>query len=386
MFARLFLKLRGIELLDYQQTFLYLQPFQLSMSPGEVVLLPGIENNAESTNKIFTRQAISTDPSYVWQYQNSSRKASHLRNGALCIDSKIVCPDYSQIGYYKGLKDWKKRPTRFTKTLIAPWSHYIDNLSFGGYYDYVVHIAAKLSRIKDSIPAEEFSQAIVSYPLFETSYEREFLKLLEINPAQVSDSRKVKYDFEKVILGNKGRPIFPHRDDIFSIKKNVERKLTIRQTDKSRVYISRSGRRNIKNECELISLLKRFDFTIIEDKPRSVAEQIEIYRNASFILGPHGASFTNIIWCEPGTHLFELFSPDYVTEFYLYFTQMLGMSYSAYCQSNLTQDLYFDKKSHVEQLRDKLERSMYVSIPDLEKSLTQLLGNRYMISTYSKIV
>ena len=125
--------------------------------------------------------------------------------------------------------------------------------------------------------------------------------------------------------------------------------------------MSRSTRRKVANEAALLKLLEKYDFTIIDDKPRSVAEQVEIYKNASFIMGPHGASFTNIIWCEPGTHLFELFPANMIVDHFAYLSQVMDMRYSAY--------------SHVikmGQTKHHIEEDVFVSIADLEKSLDLL--------------
>src|SRR5690606_19657427 len=90
---------------------------------------------------------------------------------------------------------------------------------------------------------------------------------------------------------------YPNFEDVLLMRKHILNKIKITPDTGKRIYISRSCRRKIINEEELITLLKKFDFTIIEDKPRTIAEQVSIYNNADFIIGPHGASFSNVIWC-----------------------------------------------------------------------------------------
>jgi capsular polysaccharide biosynthesis protein len=205
---------------------------------------------------------------------------------------------------------------------------------------------------------------MVAYPLFNKAYEEEILDLLCIRSGMLMDSRYSDISANKVVLANSGSWFYPNSSDISSLKRHIENKLAIKKTASNRIYISRSCRRQVNNENELITMLKTFDFIIIEDKQRSVAEQVEIYKNASFIIGPHGASFTNIIWCEPGTHLFELFSPNYFPDFFLYLSNLMNMKYSAYI--NLDNEKANGKMP--------IEDNISVSITDLEKSLNEIFS------------
>ena len=209
---------------------------------------------------------------------------------------------------------------------------------------------------------------IVTYHSFGGQYEKEYLELLGFNPDNFIDSRTYKLSAEKVVFGNCGT-WKPNANEIRSLKRNIESRLNISDITPSsgnRIYISRKGRREIVNEEELIELLKKFDFIIIEDKARSVKEQIDIYRNASFIIGPHGASFANVIWCKPGTHLYELFSRSWSPDYFLYLAEINGMRYSAYqddTHEEITGDLF-----------KALCQDIYVSIPKLQASLEKFFG------------
>ena len=154
--------------------------------------------------------------------------------------------------------------------------------------------------------------------------------------------------------------------DILALKRQVEAQLKPVRNERNRIYISRSGRRRIVNESDLISMLKGYGFVIVDDQPRPVAEQVALYKNASFIIGPHGASFTNIIWCEPGTHLFELFSPSYAPPHFQYLASVLQINYSAYYEGNT------GVNQHAE-----LEGNIQVSVDEVERCLSQLLRNEY---------
>jgi len=362
----------GYNLLNINETIAFLSPYQIMIKAENHVLLPYIANCANCENKdipVFEEREGVTDAVYVWSYEQQDQKVKQLPLGTILIDHNAYCTDFNHSGFYKSILTRYKRPPRFVKTLIAPWSQHLDGIAFGGYYDFVLLIAAKLCRIKDAMPTDDFLDATVSYPLFNTDYEQEYLHLIGIKPEKIVDSRFNKVIAERNVFGNSGHWFYPNSADILSLKKHVEEKLPIPKVQRKRIYISRSGRRQITNESELILLLKKFDFVILEDKPRSVAEQVSIYKNASFIIGPHGASFTNIIWCDPGTHLIELFSPNYVPDFYLYMANILAMKYSAY---------YYGRPNPILPVSEALVEDVFVSITDLEACLTTILkGQTY---------
>ena len=70
-----------------------------------------------------------------------------------------------------------------------------------------------------------------------------------------------------------------------------------------RIYIPRgkakNGRKMI-NELEVIALLKKHHFSIIDPGKLSVAEQYMLFNGADLIVGPHGSAFANILFMSKG--------------------------------------------------------------------------------------
>lgn len=355
------LKRFGIVQLTKEQTEDYLKPYVLKASPANRIVLPSVQNADDSARLIFTPTEAITHSSYVWYFNPVPTKTTQLPYGGILTDSRVLCTDFERYHLLKNFLTRGRRTRLEHDIVIAPWSHLLDGISFGGYYDFVILVAAKLCRIREALPEAVFAEAVLSYPLFKTAYEQEYLALIGFETDRILDSSLIEVQFKRCILGNSGHWFYPNPADILALKKQVERKLNLQKTESNRIYISRSGRRKVTNESALISLLEKFNFTIIEDKPRSVAEQVAIFKNASFILGPHGASFTNIIWCEPGTHLFELFAADMVVDHFRYLSQVMDMHYSAY---------YHGIKMGNSRL--SLEEDVFVSIADLDQSLSKL--------------
>lgn len=362
--------LNQLGVLDKDQTNNYLRRYRLTSTSESQVLLPTVSDAADSTKVLFYESPVRNSPNYVWRI-DEPRNATLLRCGALLLHYKLLRTDYTADAFINLFTRSKRQPYQ-AKTLIAPWSQYFELnptsatyrgwIRFGGYYDFMMLLASKLCRIKDAIPEDVFAQSVIAYPLLNTTYEREVLALLGFRPDQILDSRLYTVSFDTCLLGDSGSWCYPNVTDLLSLKRHIEECVPIQRTDQNRIYIRRAGRRRIIDEKALIELVERYDFTIIEDIPRSIAEQVSIYKNATFILGPHGASFTNIIWCEPGTHLFELFNPAYIPNYYLYLSQVLGLRYSAYCHGTTVRT---DK--------DALMDDIIISISDIEKTLQRVL-------------
>lgn len=365
---RLLKRITNLEILNKEQTIAYLNDYLIADGRELRVELPEVVDASEKNKILFPAHEALSSRNYVWRYEGDFLKNSLLRIGSICIDHKVLKTDfgyamlsYANFGGRKAIQDFLKFKQRYTfqaKTLIAPWSHYFRK----EYYVYMMFIAAKLCRIKDVLSPQKFNEALLAYPLYNTSYEKDVLNLLGFQEGQVFDSQVNNIKFESCFIGNNDNWWYPNLADILSLKRNIEPQVsTDGYTGSERIYISRNGRRSVINESQLIKLLERYGFEVIEDKPRSLAEQIRLYKNASFVIGPHGASFTNIIWCKPGTHLFELFPPDYLSEFFLYLSQILGLKYSAYCYGEVRRNVY------------KADSDVYVSIPEIEKCLNELL-------------
>jgi capsular polysaccharide biosynthesis protein len=95
----------------------------------------------------------------------------------------------------------------------------------------------------------------------------------------------------------------------------------------SRIYIKRSKGRRILNEDEVLMLLKKYDFEIIEPELFSISSQAEIFNHASFIIGPHGAGFTNLIFCRENTKIIDIFSQEWVNHCYSIIASVNNLRY-----------------------------------------------------------
>ena len=98
-----------------------------------------------------------------------------------------------------------------------------------------------------------------------------------------------------------------------------------------KVYISRSARgsRNIANEPDMIEALQSRGFTKVEFERLTVVQQAELMSRAEIVVGVHGAGFTNLTFCKPGTRVIEIFG-DYIVPCYWALSAVAGLEYAQF--------------------------------------------------------
>jgi capsular polysaccharide biosynthesis protein len=97
----------------------------------------------------------------------------------------------------------------------------------------------------------------------------------------------------------------------------------------SKLYVSRSKARyrNVTNEEDVLAYLTEIGFVPVWLEDYDFVTQIALFSNAEFIVAPHGAGLTNLIWCQPGAKLLEVFSPNYVNTCYWAMASQIGVEY-----------------------------------------------------------
>lgn len=88
--------------------------------------------------------------------------------------------------------------------------------------------------------------------------------------------------------------------------------------EKAKIYLLRGNqsRRKLIGEERLITLLEKEGFIIIDPQQLTFRDQISVLQSAEVVVAIHGASLTNIVFCEPQTLIIELRSTHLPPEHY----------------------------------------------------------------------
>ncbi|CAM3690109.1 Capsular biosynthesis protein [Bordetella bronchialis] len=75
------------------------------------------------------------------------------------------------------------------------------------------------------------------------------------------------------------------------------------------VFLVRPWGRNITNAAQVEEVARQFGAEIVDPSVLSFADQVRLFHDSELVIGAMGASFTNLIFCRPGTRALALSSP-----------------------------------------------------------------------------
>jgi capsular polysaccharide biosynthesis protein len=96
-----------------------------------------------------------------------------------------------------------------------------------------------------------------------------------------------------------------------------------------RIYVSRRGAscRRITNEDAIEKLLCQRGFCTVVPGNLDLDLQIQVMRHAKVVVAPHGAALTNLVFCQPGTKVLEIFPPDSLPGFFWAISHHMNLDY-----------------------------------------------------------
>lgn len=133
-----------------------------------------------------------------------------------------------------------------------------------------------------------------------------------------------------------------------------------------RIFVSRGGAaiRRLENEGEIELMLQEFGFVTIRPEQLGFLDQVRIFSNAEFLVGPTGVGLANMLFTPSGCKVIILTSDNPQSNFYIY--SQIG--------SNLNLDLrYFTGKDHGVSESPGLHSNYVISPGALRNALADFL-------------
>ena len=196
----------------------------------------------------------------------------------------------------------------------------------------------------DKIVAMEEAGFKGKYLVFDTVFIRKLLKLCDISDNKIIYVRTGEvYKVKKLhVIHECGKY---DKDVLQTIKKRVLSNIDMSDLEKypKKLFVRRIGySRVIKNEDEIIEILKKYGFEMMFPDDYPLEEQIKYFHAADVVFTPHGANSTNALYMHEGSRFIECFGKSYVTPFMLDIIQDNKMSYNMLVEWN-----------HAERIEDK---------------------------------
>jgi Glycosyltransferase 61 len=209
-----------------------------------------------------------------------------------------------------------------------------------GFYHWVLEVLPKLSSI-EKFP--ELSTLRFIVPHASKKFQKE--SLLE---AGVPQDRLVilddgDWEVERLyfaeVLGPSGTPS-PHAVEWLRTTFIRNSDGLVSQNGGGKIYLSRQDapQRRLRNEEEIISFLETKGFKTVQSGNLSFREQVTLFQQASFIVAPHGAALTNLVFAPRDCKVIEMFGDNYINGCYWALANLRGQDYGCLTASTDTLD------------------------------------------------
>ena len=151
------------------------------------------------------------------------------------------------------------------------------------------------------------------------NFQKETLKIMNLNPTKFIDSNKFRHiEVERLLAVShpnyfKKTIFFAHSNlpfwIVFSLKKLFFKK-KIKKKSFQKIFIDRSD--SLQKHCklinndEIINYLRKKKFKILQLSKIKLIDQISIFKSCNEIVAPHGAGLANLVFCKRGTKVTEI--------------------------------------------------------------------------------
>ena len=320
----------------------------------ENISLSNLENNQDLQKNFFTTNL-----------DNINQRCTYL-TGSFYLDS---------FNYYPITCDFKSFKQLFTRIDNNSVAHYHTEVFFNNLQNKLdkFRVYSDSCVIGSSAGNNYFSNLIHFLPrvFFENekqvkivvhrSLSKKFISFLEF----LYSLRNIKvtfsyldddfYKFEKSKI-----PQFLNTLSSVKLLQSIRNVIPNKRKDFDKIYIRRedASYRVILNEADLIEKLRKNGFYIINTSQYEILDQIGFFLNAKVILSPYGSGLANLVFCNPGTKIYEI-GPKTSHPY----DQILSKRYENLCKiCNLNYHKFLcdsvDVKNHNEKSQKYIHQSM----------------------------
>lgn len=338
--------------------------------------------------KNYTSLDIKKDKKIQENFLNANLNEIQLNcniyNGTFYLDT---------FNYFLINNDYKTFSNSFTRDINQNNDHYFTNDFFNQFKNNIKSIKEfnNIFVLGSNAANNYYSNLIQFLPRLFFLQNKTDLKIA------IHRNSSIKFrNFIELILRNKNIKFsFIYLDDGFykfvdsqipeflDLKKSIKilKELLIPTISKSKdkkIYVTRedSTYRKIINEADIMPILRSKGYKVINPQLYQIEEQIRIFSEAEKIIAPHGSNLSNIIFCKPGTEVYEIgpnFNHDYEKIFenrFRILAEINQLKYTRFINDTVPVDRHSDlAKKYIN--KDVLQNSNYyknliVKLKDIE--------------------
>ncbi|QIP05528.1 glycosyltransferase family 61 protein [Bradyrhizobium symbiodeficiens] len=252
-------------------------------------------------------------------------------NGAVISPDHRLLADVSWAGDQAASQPWAHPALR--KFELPPIQHVggrvavINSIQAANYYHWMFDVLPRLGLLQRSgLTADRF---IVSAT---TGFQKDTLKLLGLSDDRLfSPDASTHVRADELVIPSLSGPVFsvsPQQHACEYVRSAFLEKGRYRKPHRA-IYITRGDatNRRVVNEPEICDDVAALGFEVVSLSGVPFSKQVEMFAEAKIIVGPHGAGFTNAVFCEPGTVLIEFMPTGRVIDCFERLARIGGLTY-----------------------------------------------------------
>jgi capsular polysaccharide biosynthesis protein len=159
-----------------------------------------------------------------------------------------------------------------------------------------------------------------------------------------------------------GHGIFPRWAIDYLRYEFLEKREVQPRTGFERLYISRASasKRKLINEVEVMHYLHRFGFRSVTLETMPVTEHARLFASAKAVVAPHGAGLTNLMFCQPGTKVIEIFSPNHMHTCYPIISNHVKLDHYYLVGQGTRPPEYINPRNHADDITVNLKDLQHI--------------------------
>ena len=273
-----------------------------------------------------------------WKFKKSDQRAVRenivmtIPGGRVVDDGFVVSPDATLLTDFSIVPDvpTSQHPLLNSSRTLMPAkflrgkSALLTAHGGRGYYHWMFEVLPRIELVRQAgWNLNDIDKFIVNSQI--TRFQIETLQLLNIPRGKVVESHWHPH----IVTDQLIVPSIPEYITPWVCNFLRESFLKSSTNKKRKIYIGRAktAHRRVTNETKLIQVLSEYGFESVYLEEYSITDQAQLMAEAEFIIAPHGAGLTNLVFCSPGTTVIELIYPKSVKKLFWTLSSIMNLNY-----------------------------------------------------------
>lgn len=192
---------------------------------------------------------------------------------------------------------------------------YVTTSNSQNFFHWFLDVLQKLEFIDQSRDQIlNFKYKIIIPNGYNNSYSRKSLEAFDLN-FYYQEKNEIIISEQSILLPNIAPTGNYRKNQVLKLSRRMKNHWTKNITNNlnnKRIYISRKNaqRRKLKNEDEIIPILKKYGFTILDFDKLNFEEQLKNILNSEILISIHGAGLTHMLWMNEKSKVLEIRARD----------------------------------------------------------------------------